>query len=569
MYHDDAMGTQEQDSFIASQIADFTNDKTLYHKFLEEVSNPKILLEQTANESFALVQIMVKAGLQLLGEDENLESSHHEALFSRSLSAVQFVISENQCILFFRLQSGAVDGQDELWYWLLQKLAGLLRRGLSTAMAASVVSVMVAIVKGLQKEYPNPEAFYKALEHVFERIKHLERELTRDTGFANVGTMCISNNVLTQLRLYAILFTVLCCAESLEHISFEPHLIHRTLAGLVSLLTQGPSTLLSSPAAEACLLLLMSIARDSLFMYRDQSWGKLASYILTSCTRVVPATVGLRFEHVPVKFTKDQISQLSSNLKEVLNALSQHYNLLDISVQAAILSAISESATIFREYGLECFSDSSFFTHQKGTRGAMIAPANCAGPPMASIFKKREIPSKSSHPLFRQACERLDVQREGMTSVLSEAAAQFSQLDENQQHFILKVLRWTVCCRHHSLMQVRYVELAEEPFACITCDNEFADVQDSDALDALDLPSETARDLLITLSGSDSIKQSVVLRNSFLGAWRSFMQHTDSYKCLDLNEATVARYINALIEDSSRQVRIAAGYVIPIPQTTD
>lgn len=546
--------TNEQGAFIASQVADFTNDKLLFKKFLVEVSNPKVLLDQNSvKDNLALVQIIVKAGLHLLNDGSSLHSEH-EILFASSLSAISTIIGETPQILVVRVQSGALAGQDELWSWLLHHLLELLGMPVAETMSSSVGQAIGSVLSGLRELHPE---HHDAMSNAISLL--LRKQAFRGQGYKTYKAIgerekaSESTRPLVQIRILSCLGRFASGYGNIESLSVPPHLKGEVIDRLAHLTTSDITLQLTKNDSEIFFLALLettTILGQGTFR---SGWLELVKLCFDS---MIPSSdmVGqgtlpnldcAQFFLTQQPHTDEYLTALDKSLRRFHESFSfKHKRDLQQSTRhlACDVDLLPESLqTIIR-----------FLKSASPINDYSDPPVEQA---VAPLFKRKHKEVLSSHPLVDQLVASLSIDTPAIDfkMVFDRATQDFGVFSTEQRTRIIKTLGWAACAK-----QAQLTDSTQNVFRCPRCDVTGVGA----LLPQLQIPSDLLEASCAAITRCEAFKEDPSLKLEITRTLCRIARHAQASNELDLNRSSVIKYLHGNLCDSSRHIRMLTGYFI-------
>lgn len=540
----------QQDGFIASQIAEFANDKTLYHNFLEEVLDPKLLVQQSPQESFALVQIIFKAGLQLLDQTDNVDTSEYESLFIRSLKSVCIVLVEHREILLMPLQSGAVSPDEMLWSWLLARLLDLLQRPLSSSLHRELSSAIHTLVQQLRLATHEGSIFDEAIYRLTDVIRDLSEDLkhfhSSDTDGRD-SSNALKNKISLILRLYAVLFGLISIENDLECEAKPPRLSSDLRKGLMHFLNS--SRIVLDKIDVSCLFLLMTILAASSMRLAAARWQKEAIQMLESLAHLSTSELNTDDSlHL-----HNQKTQIDADLLKILHKL----NRASLEPNVARNFALAAKSLLDNPPIVLTSTASDLLVHITKSISSEKELSQGASRRLAPIFHKRVVQPTKRHPLAF-ALSEVNVLPDTYTHVLFHLNSlhDFDMLNTFQQACSIHAFGLAACGAAGTLSPSIVPNKSGLSFTCDNCDNVRSAEGQKIPIDPSD---HDPKRIFLLFAKSQAFREQVSIRVNLMKSWKRWLHHTQDSKILDLKDTSILRYINGCLEDESRQVRILAG----------
>lgn len=554
----------EQGAFIASQVADFANDKALFSKFLEEISNPKILLEQSTKDKFALVQIIVKAVLHLITNETSLEKDL-ETLLSSSLSAIRNVLAETPTILLYRVRSGAVTGHDELWSWLTHHFVDLLCREISRTINDSLCHAIHGVFAGLRDQLEDRTAVDRCISELLERITSLA------TGPSSmISVRATKYNIspgranVVSIKLYWCLIRFATSSEELESLTLSCRVATHMCNQLIVTM-EAPISLQMTPSEFGLhLYYTLKVVRKLATIANPRKWSQLVAlcFLTVLNTKAVPdahkesnLSNSREIDHGDKNWPSilEETSRLSCVVSDIVvdpTSLYTHKLIEALRLLRPILSSLSEKAQGVLGPLITIETGSAIDSAE-----ALLS--------MASLFKKSRKEIGPPHPLIEVLTSALPYRTHpsDLIGLLSKAATGLNSLSQQQQSIVTKSLGWSACAEQMRLSTLcKDQDANTAAFECDVCDHKSTGTR----LPRADVTTTALLDLFMVLQRSEAYRASLSLRITLMRSLRSITQHSVSAADLDLNKFEAIKYLNTSLADlDSRQIRLLAGYVFP------
>lgn len=536
----------EQASFIASQVADLTNDTTLLNKFLEEVSNPKIILEQSPNDNLTLVQIIVKAGIHLLRE-RTFHSPEHESLFASSLRAISNIINETPEILALPIQSGALDGQDDLWSWLLSQLLYVFLRDVTNETSDSILHTIHAVLSALQCRLYLRVHLSRCLLKIWETIEADKASLSLAL---NRTTETTGRDLLQRCKLRRLFTVYLGQQDHLESLSLPTGYMNKICAQVRQSLTLAMfnQTLLADQVSYMTTNLDTVTALSG--AVSQDNWLVLVSDCLNRVNLISPD-----------RFTTSNIEE---SLKNLINAILlsstgsyRQWTVTNGRVRTQLLQQIVSALELSKTtFSIEsCYDPQQITSKEDDTSITEIIRASAE---ISSFFKKRKVESTSTHSLleFIVANTKSKAASKDLSALLQEALTGIDELPIEAQLALIRSLGQAACAANGTLAESSTVTTHSQ-FFCSSCDRQAS----LTLLPVLDLQRVDLLQICMEYLKSDIFRSNVVLRGALMISIKKIIIHSKNAGELDLSQSCAIKYINASLADDSRHVRMMTGYV--------
>lgn len=539
----------EQAMFIASQVADFTNDTTLLNKFLEEVSNPKVLLEQNTTDNLALVQIIVKAGVHLLRE-KLFASSEHELLFASSLRAISNILNETPEILALPIQSGAVDQQDDLWSWLLSQFLQVLKCEITNATFDSVLNTVHTVLSALQSRIHLRTHLCQCLSYLWE---HIEVNTAYKSSIPDSSSRDTASNalhdVIRQSRVCSIFILYLSQADRLESISlprtFSSKVYDRIQRSLAFDMPLGTSC---SEQAAYMITVLDCITALSRLIRQDR-WLNLLGKCLDKINVIFPD-----------KTTNTKMSESIQTLIDIFQTMNfaspRCWSLSSVACKVRLLHRVVSALKLAEtNFALESYFDPQQILSK--VDDASVNDIARASAEISSFFKKRKVETTSTHPLLESIIEDVEVEisSKDLSAILQTVSLEFESLQIERQSRILKSIGQAACAASGTLAEA--LANADAPFCCKICDYE----DFSNNLPELNISGVNLLQFCLELQKLSVFRDNAALRIDLMASMKRIVQHDGTAEGLDLNQFASLKYLNASLTDESRHMRLLTGYV--------
>lgn len=541
--------TIESRSFIASQVAEFINDKTLYHKFLEEVADARLLVQQNPQESFVLVQIMVKAGLRLMGDTGKLLTVEYETLFRRTLKSLSVVLSEHRQILSMVIQDSEANSPEALWSWLLGQMLSLLRKAFSEAMNDELSTVLYTLVSQLQIMH-EPEFYMDAISRLIDVLRELSQSDSLDRKTTENKDVIAVKRLQVRMHILAILFELVTNNKDIEHQVKPPRLAFLLAGGYTNIVMSGRTreTYIDDLSNT---FLQTKIVASSPLNSADLSWRYQAQQMLCSVAQTSHKS----------SLTQDLVlwqsrqAQLDVNVREVIRKLSTaSFSQKDKSQFAANCKLILENSTITLSSATKRAIEN--FILQLSSRDDRQEPPK---PALAPIFREA---SNCSSDLGRALAEVLQIASANFSmSAVFEDLQAFCAMETPQQVSVVQAFGLLGCAAAKTLYTASISSNGRLLFACESCDKRIR--HDDQCVQGV-VVNEKATQRFLMFAKSHPLQSKVSLRIELLQSWKRQLSHTRTHDSLDSKDTSLIKYINSCLEDDSRQVRIQAGFVVPL-----
>lgn len=545
--HQDA-SANEQGTFIASQVADFANNKIMFNKFLQEVSNPKALLAQNSvKDNLALVQIIVKAGLYLLQDGPSLHPEH-ESLFAGSLSAICTIIAETPDILTLRVRSGAVDGQDELWIWLLHHLVNLLIKHEAENMLRSVCQAATSVLKGLQDHCENSQTFSLATMFLLKSQEEFRmgNYVNKFSGISEASSD--NSHALAQVNVLMSLAHFVTATDRLENLYTATTIKSQTLKRLNDLVMSDATARLNKQHSSLFILSLVdctaSLGSDSY----HASWLSLVRVcftILVELTRSPETSLTVLPNVRPMDLSPSLTTQLSSHFLRIaasLQQLSKSCNFYTHETPQTLFRILLPVIGALPESMEPMVADLRLcLTPEEVIPCAVVAP----------IFRK-QTGKAIAHPILERlvAVLDLDISPSNHSLVVTRTTEDFFRYSDEMQAFILRSFGWIACS-----VQSELRALLDGSFVCNSCDNKKVGLP----LPPLTMQNQLLEIACLSISKNDVVRDNPTLRVALMRTICKMAIHAGAFADRDINKSPLLRYLHVCLGDPSRHVRMLTG----------
>lgn len=539
----------EHEAFIATQVADLTNDTTLLNKFLEEVSNPKIILEQSANDNLTLVQIIVKAGIHLLRERLFL-TSEHEVLFASSLRAISNIVNETPEILALPIQSGAIDGQDDLWSWLLSQLVYVLHCDVSDATSDSILHTVHTVLSALQGRLHLRSHLLRCLLYLRGKIE--DNKTSKSFAIeGNVSSVvATSHNSLLRSRVCLFLTLYLQQQDCLESLSLPYEYVDwiHTQVKQFLLIDVAHHTSPSSQVLYMTTILNNVTALSG--MLRQDRWLNLVGDCLHKVNKVFSPEGSTPDMHDSLKRLIDAILQTDF-------ASPRFWSVFGGTLRVELLQKIVSALELVKiTFQLESYYEpQELMSRMDDIPTTDVARASAE---ISSFFKKRKVETTDMHPLLGTivAHTKSKDSLKDISAVLHGALSEFDNTESQIQLTLIRSLGQAACAANGNLSEIS-ANGTETRFLCSLCDSP----GESFRLPKLDLQKVDLLQICMEFQKIDVFRSNASLRVELMTSIKKIVHHAENAEQLDLSQSSPIKYLNASLADDSRHMRMVTGYV--------
>lgn len=547
------VATIEQGAFIASQVADFTNNKILFNRFLEEVSNSKAFLGQNSvQDNLALVQIIVKAGLYLLQDGPSI-LQEHEALFAGSLSAICTIIAGTPEILTLHVKPGAIAGEDELWSWLLNHLINLLVTHEAENMSSSVCKAMYSVMNGLQLQNKNFDAVSDAISFLLEIQEEfrLNRHVNKVTG--KVECKSDDCHALVQVRILLSIARFAALSDRLECLSLASRVRNEIAIRLIELTSRGSVPHLGTDSSVAFLLALTECTHVLGYGTLLTNWLPLVKSCFEALVEItqspdrnltlLPNVTANGMEVAQRKALIMCLNDLASLLLQV-SERGAFYNKDNPRAVFSILLPIIDmlpASLQFKAVSLG-WSDSVMQNSTDLAPGKSIAP----------IFRKKSGEHPITNPVLSRlvAALSLDSQPLDIPNVLGRIVQDFNGFSSDQQIYAVQCFGWIACATRSHLRST-----PDGSFSCFLCDK----ASSGSTFPLISHPVDLLEASCAAVTRLETTKDNLALRIELMRTFCRISKHAIVAPDRDINKSPTIKFLHSCLGDMSRHVRMLTG----------